>query len=887
MGQLDGWLSARLTAWVEAVRRRASAVVQVCLLATLALGAYALSELRIDSDNLALISEDLPARRNHAAFAANFPNLESALLVVIDARTPELVDGAAERLEARLSRRPELFHRVYQPGGEDFFLRHGLLYRSTDELEAFADRIAALQPFIASLERDPSISSLARLVRRGLDQGELGGEADEPWPEILDRLSRATVDVYTEYPVALSWEELVLRGSALETSRRRVLVVHAALDYGSPIAAARAIGAIRDEAQSLELRPERGVRVRVTGNPALNYEEMLGIAWDIGVGGLFCFALVALTLQWALGSWKLVAASLATLLMGLVWAAAIAAAAVGHLTVVSMSVAILFIGLGVDFAIHLGMQYAHQLRRGADHAAALQRSVREVGSALVLCTVTTAIGFLVFVPTVYTGVAELGLIAGLSMIAISFLTFTFYPALLSSWLALSGERPRERRLPFEQHLGVRVSRRAGWVRALAALLLLAGLVCLPRARFDPNVVEMRDPGTESVQAFNELLAETGAASPWYVDAVARDAASAQELAHRLGALPAVERAITLADYVPEEQEVKLDILEDLAFLLGPPLEPRARRDMPAAEQVEALRELRDFLLARDDGVAEPALLASQHRLRQHLDDFLARVEGSADPDPVLDQLGVILLSNLSRQIERLRSALEADAITLETLPVQLVRRMRAPDGSARVQIFPSQNLRSEQALRDFTASVAAVAPGASGIAFNLLALEEATRSSFLQALLSAAALIALILLGLWRRPADALRVLAPLGLAAVLSVAAMGLLDIPFNFVNVIVIPLMLGIGVDSGIHLVHRARSLGSAEALLGTTTARAVFFSALTTTLSFGSLGLSSHVGLASLGILLTLGMLLTVFANLVVLPALIASAPRAGGGSADGPA
>ena len=135
---------------------------------------------------------------------------------------------------------------------------------------------------------------------------------------------------------------------------------------------------------------------------------------------------------------------------------------------------------------------------------------------------------------------------------------------------------------------------------------------------------------------------------------------------------------------------------------------------------------------------------------------------------------------------------------------------------------------------------------------------------------------------LWRRLSDMLLVLAPLFLSTAVTVALMGVFDIAFNFVNVIVIPLMFGVGVDSGIHLVHRSHSKAAASSgLLGTTTARAVYYSAMTTTVSFGSLALSSHLGMASLGILLTIGMLLTVACNLIVLPALIAlRSPRASG-------
>ncbi|MEM7409401.1 MAG: MMPL family transporter [Myxococcota bacterium] len=875
MSQLDAWLGVRLAGWVDGVRERAVAVVWACLLATVVLGVYAAFGLRINSDNLALLSEDIPARRNHAAFAELFPNLESALFVVVDGATPELAREAAEDLEARLAARPDDFQAVYRPGGGEFFGRHGLLYRSVEDLEEFSDRLAGLQPILATLEQDPSIASLSKLVRRGLraleDQSPDTTQATE-WSAVLDRVSQATVDVYREYPVAISWTEVLARGSALETTKRHVLIVHAALDFSSPFAAAAAVGQIHGEALAGGWDAEHGVQVRVTGNPALNFEEMVGIAWDVGLGGVFCFVFVVFVLYAALRSWKLTIAAIATLLVGLVWAAAIAAATVGHLTVVSLSVAILFIGLGVDFAIHLGMRYAQRLRDGEPHADALRGATRDVGSSLVLCTITTAIGFFVFAPTDYVGVAELGVIAGSSMIAVSFLTFTFFPALLSSWLALRGERPISAPLQFEMDLGTAVVRRARAVRWIAAALFVAGLAAIPSARFDPNVIDMRDPDTESVQAFNDLLDASGAASPWYVDAVAADLDAAVALGQELEGLAPVARATTLASYVPADQEEKRELLFDLAFLLESPGEALPGPAPSTESQVEALRDLHAFLEERssaDSGV----LAASIQKLRRHLAEFLERVDADGNPEAALARLETLLLANLDRQLERLRLALEPEAVSLESLPRELRERLVAPDGQARVQIFPEANLREENAMRAFTEAVADVAPGANGIAYNLLAFEEATKRSFLQALGSAVLCIGVLLFWLWRRWDDTFLVLAPLFLSAVLSVATMGLLGISFNFVNVIVIPLMFGIGVDSGIHLVHRSRELDSAEGLLGTTTARAVFYSALTTTISFGSLGLSSHVGMAGLGILLSIGMVLTVLSNLVLLPALLA--------------
>ena len=166
-----------------------------------------------------------------------------------------------------------------------------------------------------------------------------------------------------------------------------------------------------------------------------------------------------------------------------------------------------------------------------------------------------------------------------------------------------------------------------------------------------------------------------------------------------------------------------------------------------------------------------------------------------------------------------------------------------------------------------------VAPQAAGVPINLVEFGRATESSFRQALLSAILAITALLWLLWRRLSDVLLALAPLLLGSTLTCAALVLLDMPFNFANVIVIPLLLGVGVDSGIHLVHRANHLAKTdESLLTTTTARAVLFSALTTAASFGTLALSSHRGMASLGIVLTIGMLFSIICNLVVLPELI---------------
>jgi hopanoid biosynthesis associated RND transporter like protein HpnN len=460
------------------------------------------------------------------------------------------------------------------------------------------------------------------------------------------------------------------------------------------------------------------------------------------------------------------------------------------------------------------------------------------------------------------------------MLVILFMTLTLIPALISGWLALDAGEESSAPLSFDLRWSAALEPLSPVIRMGALGLFIGALLLLPRAEFDPDVVKMRDPDTESVQAFRDLLDDNDRLSPWFANVLAPDLPSAIRMAEQLRNLEPVSHTVTLQDYVPAEQEEKREILEDLAFLLDVlPADPASRPQPSLEEQVSALRELRDFLAGADPEDSS-SLAASVQLLRAQLGRFLERAEASGDPEAALKSLEELLLGGFPQLIGELRSALTPGPVGLEDLPPELVARMIAPDGQARIQVFPRENLNQPLALERFVDAILETAPRATGLAVNMVVFGHVTVASLKQALVSALLAIGLILWLLWRRVTEMLLVLVPLLLGSTVTLASMVVLAIPFNFANVIVIPLVLGLGVDSGIHLVHRARSEAlEPGVLMGTTTARAVFYSALTTVVSFGSLSFSSHPGMASLGQLLVIGMLFTLLANLVVLPALLA--------------
>ena len=878
--RIDDLLNRTLAAWVDWVGPRARLVIILDALATAMLAWFTITHLGINMDNKTLLSEDLPFQKADEAFARYFPPLDDSIFLVIEAESPEVARDAARTLADRLHATPDSFSEVYIPGGEPFFQTHGLLYLSADELDDFTDHVARLQPLIADLSRDASIANLSRLIQLGLEQERASSDeaSAKRWAEVLDRVSLATIRVFDEYPVSISWEHLMLEGSAFDPGTRQVVITEPVLDFSSLFAAGDSVETIRAAVRELSLVPERGVRVRITGNPALNYEEMLGLAWDVGLAGILSLVLVVGFLYLAFRSQRLILAAVLTLLVGLVWTAAFAAASVGALNVVSITFGVLFIGLGIDFAIHLGMHFVEAVQGGASTTTALHLATQRVGSSLVMCTATTAIGFLVFVPTEYRGVAELGLISGTGMLMILLQTVTLFPALV---LVFFGEAAAPHLPPL---LRLRlspprvVSSHPGMVAALSLALAVVVSPQLFRLRFDSNVVNLRNPTTESVQAFNDLLADSGT-SPWYVNTIAVDLDQADHLTEQFQQLDAVDSTTTLRDYVPSDQAEKIEILADAALLLDTPSgRPREPATIPVDEQVAALRDLHALLDADWLREAKDPLAASAHQLRDELARFLSRIADDKDPATALADLEELLLGNLPAQLERLRQALRPTPVTLQDLPASLGRRMVAPDGHARVQIFPHEDLGDAAAMGRFVDAVRTVDQNATGVAVNLVEFARATGRSLRQAIVSALVAITLLLLVLWRRVTETALVLVPLLLAGVGTGALMVLADLPFNFANVVVVPLLLGIGVHSGIHLVHRSHTIDPGEDdLLDTTSARAVFFSAATTIASFGSLAFSAHPGIASMGTLLVCGMAMMLASNLVVLPALIALRAR----------
>jgi hopanoid biosynthesis associated RND transporter like protein HpnN len=473
--------------------------------------------------------------------------------------------------------------------------------------------------------------------------------------------------------------------------------------------------------------------------------------------------------------------------------------------------------------------------------------------------------------------SELGLISGTSMFIGLLTSLTVLPAMMTvlpfrpaqRWTTLWSARDLYPIYEFPLRHGQAI-------RGTTLLLLLLSLFLLTKATFDRNPHNLRDPHSESVSTLKDLL-ESGEGAPWTVSVLAPDTGGASDYAARLHQLDTVKDVRTINDFVPEHQVGKLMLLQEMAeTFLSRPGGPSAQS--PAAKPEDPIPALRAFLNRLDEFVqsgkrtneADPAV-----RLRVMLSTLLTQLD-SFEGQPksrLLERLHQSLLGSLPAKSMNTDPTHHPGPFSVDDLPREVYERWVSEDGSYRIEVTPKEDLRSTIAMRNFVNDVRVIAPQATGLPVSYLDGSQQVIQAFGQAFVFAILAIIGILAIVFRNLRDALLVILPLCLAGVLTGAMTVALDTPFNYANILVLPLIFGLGADCGIHIVERMRRMPArCGDFLRSSTMRGVFFSGLTTILSFSNLAYTPHLGVSSMGRLLAMGVLFTLVATLVVLPAIL---------------
>jgi uncharacterized protein len=853
-------LTSIVVSIVKACTRFASLTVLIALALAVAAGYYTANNFSINTDINTLISPTLDWRKRDNQFDQAFDR-DRTILAVVEAPTPELTAAASAALEKKLAGDTQHFDSVQALGSGDFFEREGLLFLPAAEVGQLTSQFESAAPLIEIMAGDPSLRGLTGALETALAGVKRGQFKLDSAERPFSLIAQTVESVLKTGSGTFSWRELVSDKPLTDADRRAFIEFKPILDFNALEPGKDATDAIRKAASDLNLAGEYGARVRLTGPVPIANEEFATVADGAVVNGIGTVLVVLLILWLALRSPKIISAVFATLFVGLSITTAVGLMMVGSLNLLSIAFAVLFVGLGVDFGIQFSVRYRSERFKSNDLQTALEQAAHYVAVPLSLAAMATAAGFLSFLPTDYKGVSELGEIAGVGMLVAFLSSITVLPALLDL-LNPPGEKepvgyaflaPVDHFL--EKH---RVAIIVGTL-----LIAVAGLPLLYFLRFDFNPINLRSSKVESIATFLDLRKDpnTGANA---INVLTNSEADARKIEARLEQVPEVLRVMSLDSFVPDDQPAKLKLIAQGAKVLNPALNPDSIDAAPSdGENVEALKGSAESLRkAAGDGKGPGAVAA------RRLADALSKLADSNEA--TRNKVQAIFVTPLKVVLEQLKNSLQAQPVSLKTLPADLVNSWKTKDGLERVEALPRGDPNDNDTLRKFAGAVLDAEPNAIGGPVSILKSGDTVVKAFIHAGIWALVVISVLLWLALRRITDVLLTLVPLLVAGTVTLEICVLIGLPLNFANIVALPLLLGVGVAFKIYYVTAWRA--GRTNLLQSSLTRAIFFSAMTTATAFGSLWLSSHPGTASMGKLLALSLVTTLAAVLLFQPALM---------------
>ena len=793
------------------------------------------------------------------------------------------------------------------------FKGKALLYLPTAQLKTLVESLAGEQGVLANLIKADSLVSVLAAVT-----AELERRAEEPAPKGKDReqaekameavakvFDELTRRVKEEERAKVSLEEALIpkevqggvdsRGffSASDSTFKLCLVrpindsdepqvVVPFVDYVQRQADAAA-GRLSAACDKEPARCKAGrLKVTLTGMPAIVADETRVLARDIALTS--AVALLGILALFLLGfrSLRQTVLGLLPLLLGMLWTLALVHLLFDTLNLVTSAFIVTLLGLGIDFAVHLLSRFNEGRLAGKEPREAAESALLGAGPGILTGALTTAGAFIALASSEFLAFAQLGLITGVGLICVLLVTLSVMPAMLvhPRLRFLQGKgTPKTISGTFFGIPDLVVRYRWGVILAgvgsAAAMLITAQSI-----PWSYDYMKLMPGGLASVEAMEKVTLKSDFSAE--VSAVvASSITEARTFQKELDAKKTIRRSESLAAYLPLEQQKKKALMAQLGTLMAGRLRPAAVAvDLEAVQ--EAVEELKDSLeearfTAKGAGAhKDAALLDKPVAAVLRLEEALAKVP-EADAVRRLGLFQKSLLDGLEQGLTLLEKNLASEGITEKGLLAQLPPGMRDrmySDGKYAVFAYPAQPIWDKAFLGQLVTDLRQVQAEATGFPVTHWETSSAIERGFKDASLIALLVLVILLTIDFRSLRYTLLALAPLGMGVAWMWGGISLLGLSYNFVNIIAFPLIIGIGVASGVHILHRYRQEGEKHiAPVVRHTGMAIFLSAATTMVGFGSLSLASHRGAASLGNVLLLGVGACLLTAVLFLPAVMA--------------
>ncbi len=807
----------------------------------------------------------------------------------------------AKRLRARVPGVEEVIDRFDLKSLE----KHFLLYLSPQELVDLKGKLQEHRALLEDLSAEPGLNRLFQQIQRQISEALVGhlftGFLDEgdvkdkrpldlaPLVILLEQLNawadgpRAYVSPWSRFFTGA--DESDDRDGYLWSEDKRLLFVLATVkeDPESFIRFKRPIEGIRKEIRALQQRYP-GIKAGVTGDPALEYDEVSAAQRDTGLATIISLVgVVLLTVVVFRGVVRPLMGAVA-LAMGVCWAFGFAAITVGHLNMLSVVLAPMLIGIGMDYGIHLLARYEEERGHGHSIREALERAFEGAGPGILHAAVITAVAMFTLMLTRISALRELGFVTGSGLLLTLVSTFVVLPPLLLLW-----DRRRAVVAVVSPSLSLRPPafleacyRRPRAVLALSGLATVFALYALSRVGFDGNILRLQAEGTESV-TWELRIIKNSERSTSYGVILARTLDEVREKTLALEALPSISKVESIATVMPEDQERKLPLLRDLRPLLdGASLKTASLSPVDLDALLDTLSRIKAKMLTPDDvekwNREEKPPLEMMGQVRRLIEKFQMGLT-THDRDEIRRSLSSYqgeLFGDFHDKLALLVRAVTSGPVVMDDLPRDLKKQFVGRDGSYLLRVFPRHSPWELASQAAFVADLRRVDPDAIGDPVEGHEVITAMKRGYQQVGIYALIGVAVLFLLNFRDLRYFLLAKVPLLVGAVWTAGLMQLFQLKFNLANLIIVPLIVAPGVENGLLIVHRYREEAE-SAVLPRSLGKGVTLSSLTTMVGFGSLMIAHHRGAFSIGLLVTLGTGSVLAVSLTLLPALLTLAAR----------
>ena len=843
-----------------------------------------------------LVAKGLPYVKLYEEYRDQFEDLEG-MVIVAEGESPEKMAEFAETLAAKLKVRPDLFSQVIYKFDTSYFRSRFLLYLDPPDLESLQTKLEEHQNFIESVNASPGLNPLLNEINREISSGMvdslmtdfLGGDDAEEEEKKNDKndlnlliriIKEMNRSLKKNYHYKSPWQSLFNSGEEslrekgyLVSKNEKLLFILAVPNedetsftgYKDSVYSARElIAEVKKDFPSIS--------VGLTGEDVISTDEMITTQKDVELASKIALGGVALLFIIAFKGIVKPLLAVFSLLIALAWSLGFTSLTVGHLNILSVVFTTILIGLGIDFGIHILERYKEERKEGDDISTALQKTLQGTGQGNFSGAITTAMAFGAMVLTDFIGIVELGWIAGWGILFCMIAMVLLLPALVileEKWRKPVYTKSIEKPITASISWIDRFFSHYKLIITACCFLVLVSSLALRTAHFDYNLLNLQTKGTEAVKYEMRILENAGR-SAWSAAMLADTLEEVRQKETQLKTLPTIENVESIAAMVPKHQEENLQyVRENLSPLLSELYVEEEDESFSLKALTKTLKRIRFKLQGREgkeDKVAQAA---------REIDKFFKEVESVEEDlaEAQLQEFSEELFVDYRGLMADLKKNAEPKLVEISEIPKSLRDRYISKQGKYLITIFPSVDIWNLDERNRYLKDLRSVDANVTGSAVHMFNSTRLMTEGYINGGIYAMTAIIIYVFIVFRNPRTVFFILLPVIAGSIWTVGIMELTGLKLNMANLVILPLILGIGVVNGIHITHRYREEKDKNSVvLGKSTGQAVILSSLTTMIGFGSMMVADHYGVFSLGLVLTLGVFCCLVASITFLPALL---------------